>query len=61
MALSQSQFSDIGPTFGMGFGGGEAGAAPEAVMVTGERRDSGLFVPHSIELSVDVYALVKLQ
>ena len=61
MALSQSQFSDIGPTFGMGPDESDGVAAPEAVMVTGERRDSALFIPHSIELSVEVHALVKLQ
>ncbi|MGB6489615.1 MAG: SIMPL domain-containing protein [Steroidobacteraceae bacterium] len=61
MALSQLQFSDIGPTFGMGSEEGGSVAAPEAMMVTGERRDSALFIPHSIELSVEVYALVKLQ
>lgn len=61
MALSQLQFSDMGTTFGMGTGEGGGFAAPAAVMVTGERRDSALFIPRSIELSVDVYAIVKLQ
>lgn len=60
MALSQSQFADIGPTFGMGLEEG-ALSAPEDVMVTGRLRDSSLLVPRTIELSAEVHALVKLQ
>ena len=58
MAISQSQFADIGPTFGMG---PEEGGALQDVMVTGERRGPALLVPHSVELSAEVHALVKLQ
>lgn len=45
----------------MGTGEGGGFAAPAAVMVTGEHRDSAFFIPRSIELSVNVYAIVKLQ
>lgn len=58
MAISQSQFEDLGPTFGMG--GGGVSAPMEEVAVTGARRDA-TFTPQSIELSVEVHALVKLQ
>lgn len=62
MALSQSQFANIGPTFGMGSEESTGVAAPvEEMVVTTERHGSALLTPHSIELSVEVYALVKLQ
>lgn len=60
MALSQSPFGTVGPSFGMGFQDGAA-APLEEIMVTGARRDAALFIPHSIELTVEVHALVKLQ
>jgi uncharacterized protein YggE len=60
MALSQSQFADMGPIFGMGPEEGVA-PAPEAVMVSGQLHDSSLFVPRTIQLSIEVHAVVKLQ
>lgn len=61
MALSQSQFADIGPTFGMGPEEGTTLAAPvEEVVLTGRLADS-LLVPRTIELSVEVHALIKLE
>lgn len=62
MALSQSPFSNIGPTFGMGSEeGGDSAGAPVMEMVVTGRRGSSLLIPDSIELSVEVHALVKLQ
>lgn len=59
MAISQSQFEDIGQTFGMGRE--EGGTLEEEVVVTSQRRDAALRIPRSVELSAEVHALVKLQ
>lgn len=61
MALSQSPFGSLGPSFGVGSGDGAAAAPLEEVVATGVHRDAALFIPHSIELTAEVHALVKLQ
>lgn len=62
MALSQSPFGTLGPSFGMGSEESGGAAAPvEEAVVTGVHRDAALFIPHSIELTAEVHALVKLQ